>query len=345
MSKIKELFKKIKPILLKVLKVLLIIICCWFSLSYLYQCKNNNKLKLNAQVEVKNTYSFAYSYNDNLILSKNGTYSSNVFNNNISFSDIIFNCYWVVNENNPSINNYYISNITGKVTNNVTYASTPTTTTLTTLSTNTTNFIIDFGTSPYLLESNDNLYLEQVWNTSNYYSNFKLSYLKSSSTPTWSYYANIGCNITWSAPSITWFNKHYQKQDLLKFEVNSLLATSEQISSYDVDEYYLGQANGINKGIDEVQLNPNKYNLYTYEQYSEYGYDEYTRGYQDAEELVTPDLASNGFKTLFSSILNAPYNILHGTLNFEIFGLNMFGLFSFCFSVVIVFGLFKIIKG
>lgn len=70
------------------------------------------------------------------------------------------------------------------------------------------------------------------------------------------------------------------------------------------------------------------------------GYDQgYNAGYNAG---VNNGFADNAFKKLFNVIMNAPFNIFSGLLNFEIFGVNLFALFSFVFTTMIIFAIVKI---
>lgn len=59
----------------------------------------------------------------------------------------------------------------------------------------------------------------------------------------------------------------------------------------------------------------------------------YGEGYTDGDE---EQFTTNSFKTLFNMILNAPYNIFKGMFNFEVFGVNLFGFFSFIFTTLLI---------
>lgn len=73
----------------------------------------------------------------------------------------------------------------------------------------------------------------------------------------------------------------------------------------------------------------------------------YTNGYDDGYDVgyasgVNNGFADNAFKKLFNVIMNAPFNIFSGLLNFEIFGVNLFALFSFVFTTMIIFAIVKL---
>lgn len=96
---------------------------------------------------------------------------------------------------------------------------------------------------------------------------------------------------------------------------------------------------GYNSGINQVLGNLDEYGLYNQNQYDSYGNLMYDKGLNENP----PDLASNGFKVLVNTVLNSPFNILNGILNFELFGVNLFSLFSFIFTAVLVAFLIKLI--
>lgn len=121
------------------------------------------------------------------------------------------------------------------------------------------------------------------------------------------------------------------------------------VGNNNVDDYYQngyneGYDNGYQNGIDYVLDNPNENNLYTSGEY-EYNYDNgYEIGYNAGVEYATNnELVNNGFKTLFGAILNSPFNILYGFLNFELFGVNLFNLLAFIFSVTLAFFIVKLV--
>lgn len=101
--------------------------------------------------------------------------------------------------------------------------------------------------------------------------------------------------------------------------------------------------NGYNAGFlagkNEVLDNPNSNGLFTQTQFD----NQYNVGFQAGANSITPDIATNGFITLMNVIFNAPYNIFHGFLNFEIFGVNLFNLLSFVFTTSIAFLVIKLI--
>lgn len=69
----------------------------------------------------------------------------------------------------------------------------------------------------------------------------------------------------------------------------------------------------------------------------------YDLGYHEGVLIGQKDnINQNAFKTLFNSILNAPYNIFSGLLNFDFMGVNLFNLFSFAFTSFLVLWLIKL---
>lgn len=134
--------------------------------------------------------------------------------------------------------------------------------------------------------------------------------------------------------------------------------------------YYLGGINNtesvknIVNSLNTEQAYNNGYNIGNKEGYST-GYDEgeqvgydagytngenygYTNGYETGysygfENGQKDEVAQNGIKKLFNAIMNAPYNIFNGILNFEIFGVNLFNLFSFIFTTMLIIAIVGII--
>lgn len=96
--------------------------------------------------------------------------------------------------------------------------------------------------------------------------------------------------------------------------------------------YQNGMTDGVKKGQLDVINNLSSFNLYSESQFN----NNYDKGYSDGKNSVTPDIASNGFFLMIGSILNAPYNILHGIFNFELFGINLFSLISFIFTLMLI---------
>lgn len=83
--------------------------------------------------------------------------------------------------------------------------------------------------------------------------------------------------------------------------------------------YQVGYDVGFNEGYNYTDSNGN--------------YRGYEQGYHDGSNN---EFAKDGVKDLVNIIFNAPYNIFNGFLNFEIFGVNLFNLLSFVFTLVLV---------
>lgn len=105
---------------------------------------------------------------------------------------------------------------------------------------------------------------------------------------------------------------------------------------YTTDQYDENKELGFIDGKNQVLENPNDYGLYTKEQLD----DEKENAYQEGLVANDASIGNTGFKTMMGSIFNAPYTIIHNILNFEIFGINLFNLFSFIFTCgLIIFGI------
>lgn len=94
------------------------------------------------------------------------------------------------------------------------------------------------------------------------------------------------------------------------------------------ESVYIAEQDGIQSGKNQVINNPNNYDLYSSSQLQE--------SFNKGVASVDPSLDEKGFKVLFNSILNAPYNLLNGILNFELFGVNVFNLLSFVFTLAVI---------
>ena len=99
--------------------------------------------------------------------------------------------------------------------------------------------------------------------------------------------------------------------------------------------YENGYNQGYYEGKNNVLSNPDDFNLYTEDEYQNFANQRYNEGL-----LENSTIAENGFVILMGTIFNAPYNIYSQMLNFEFFGVNMFNLVSFLFTLGI--GLFVI---
>lgn len=123
------------------------------------------------------------------------------------------------------------------------------------------------------------------------------------------------------------------------YQVNGFSNTptaKQYVSSYNSTQAY---NNGLNIGSQEGYANG--YDVGYDEGYDEgYNYTDengnyrgYEQGYHDGSNN---EFAKDGVKDLVNIIFNAPYNIFNGFLNFEIFGVNLFNLLSFIFTLVLV---------
>ena len=72
-------------------------------------------------------------------------------------------------------------------------------------------------------------------------------------------------------------------------------------------------------------------------------YDGYNNGYDDGVVVGENNagIAENGLITMFNIILTAPFNIFNGLLNFELFGVNLFNVFSFIITAFIIIWVIK----
>lgn len=100
-----------------------------------------------------------------------------------------------------------------------------------------------------------------------------------------------------------------------------------------------GKKEGISEGQNDVLNNPSSFGLYTPSQYEKYGNDKFNEG----KSSVPASADKEGFQWLMGSILNAPYNIFSGILNFEIFGINLFSLASFIITAMLIMFIIKLI--
>ena len=115
----------------------------------------------------------------------------------------------------------------------------------------------------------------------------------------------------------------------------------------------VGYNNGYQVGYDEGLLSNEGYQQGYDEGYDighNRGYDQglsvglvqgYDNGFIDGQKDTVNE---KGFKTLFNAIMNAPYNIFKGILNFEFLGVNLFSLFSFIFTTMLILWIVKIFK-
>ena len=159
-----------------------------------------------------------------------------------------------------------------------------------------------------------------------------------------SYYFVDSVDNTIFEDSIDYTEEYYfntLNSDSLVLLYNTFLL-SDFYNDLDLYLYYLNGYEyaydiGYNEGYDEGR---------------EVGYDE---GYLTGVEEIDQDaiyhegflagqkdnINQNAFKTLFNAILNAPYNIFSGLLEFEILGVNLFSLFSFIFTTILILTIIK----
>lgn len=94
---------------------------------------------------------------------------------------------------------------------------------------------------------------------------------------------------------------------------------------------------GVNSGIRRVEENPNKYDLYTWNQYTHYGEERYQTGYNKAME-DNENFTGSWFIHIFTG-LSAIFNI-------QIFGQVTLGMICLIpFAIEFVFVIFKVIRG
>ena len=136
------------------------------------------------------------------------------------------------------------------------------------------------------------------------------------------------------------------------------ISTYYSYTYYDDNELFSHY--GIESSFDYIKSNSLVFKLdnlvyvlnNTFENDNSYqiGYDEgYSAAYDYAYNLGLElgsknNFGNNYFKQLFNLILNAPYNIFNGMLNFEIFGINLFSLFSFIFTTALIIFIVQLFK-
>lgn len=333
-KKIKEFFKKISPILKKVFKILVIVLISWLSFGYLSNC-SDNKLFVYAQSENPSSY-YIYEYNPNITLIRQGYYQGYIFNDEI----IINNIYLEIEldeENDYAINRMTISNK-----HNITYYNSSSSYNLTTNSF--VNLSYDFLSNNNSLGINKNNIHKILlyYDLSAHSVDFEFSRLYRNGDTTNYIDLSLDNSITFSGPSINWYKGNY---------ISSININCNEILNYINTEYNDLYNNGYRDGLDvgyedgknEIINNPHNYNLYSKQEYLDYGSSKDLEGYSRASQEITPDLASSGFLKLFSSIMNAPYNILHNILNFDIFGVNLWSLFTFIFSMGLTISVLRLV--
>ncbi len=134
--------------------------------------------------------------------------------------------------------------------------------------------------------------------------------------------------------------------------INSLGVISTNFVSYGVTygilsvggSYYdNGYKNGYDNGVSNVLTNPGNYDLYNSTYIDSVKSEYYNIGYN--EGMNETDITQNGFKNLVGVILNSPLTILGGIFNFEIFGVNLFSLISFLFTIGLFVFIIKLLIG
>lgn len=141
-------------------------------------------------------------------------------------------------------------------------------------------------------------------------------------------------------------NNKLVKEILLRFNSN-LNISQYQLDIYVVNNYQNGYQNGYNQGFsngkNDVLNNPDNYDLYNQNQLDEAKDLSYSQGYNKGV-LEGEGLGERGFLIMFNAILNAPYNIFNGLLNFELFGVNLFNLITFIITTGLIIFLFALFK-
>lgn len=106
--------------------------------------------------------------------------------------------------------------------------------------------------------------------------------------------------------------------------------------------YNQGYDNGTTNGINDVLNNLENYDLYTEQEYLEYGTTKYNQGYTTGlDEATDNDFTMWG---LISSIMTAPALLIKESLNFNFFGINVANIVFFLITisiVVFIIGIFK----
>lgn len=115
-------------------------------------------------------------------------------------------------------------------------------------------------------------------------------------------------------------NATYANYGLYNLDLTNIIA-SVGLGASDYD---------YNLGLQAVLNNPNSYGLYTESQFISHYNDGVQSGRQDM------NLSDNGFLFLLNSIILFPFNFLSGFLNVEILGVNLFSLFSFVITLVLI---------
>ena len=362
--------EKFKKIIKKVLFILFVVITCsmWIlSLSKCYHVNNfvsydkpitHNLNRSYAEdtgdgsfyyyddssfdvIETGNTYHYYYfnSIMNVNYLEYDFTYSSNgkyVYLNSL-YIDLTGDCYYLTNVNSMSPSKSNISTSDFGITLNPFTDTTYNTNQVVGLLPIYDEFSITILQG--CLTSNNNRYvqLDLAVTTSQNINHYTYRY---NVTSDWGYgnyapyYNNnrYSATISYSAKSL--FIDYYTRYD----EGYNAGVSVDSPDIYD-EGYNAGLDDGYNAGIDQVINNPNDYNLKTESQYISYGNSKYQEGYN---ENATYSLETEGFMVMFNSIMNAPFNIFSGILEWEFMGVNLFNLFTFIFTSVLVIWVIKL---
>ena len=123
----------------------------------------------------------------------------------------------------------------------------------------------------------------------------------------------------------------------IQFNINYSLLPSNFAFNFDGInyDYQTGYDYGYSQALIDIKNNPNDYDLYDKSQYDGNYTSGYNQGYNQGV-LEGEGLGERGFLVMFNAIMNAPFNILNGLLNFELFGINLFSLVSFILTIGII---------
>lgn len=112
----------------------------------------------------------------------------------------------------------------------------------------------------------------------------------------------------------------------------------------DLDAYYLG----YNKGYADGKIGNYDYDIESNPDYMlgytngyEYGYLKgYKQGFNEGQKLTESNL--NDLTNLFATILDFPFKFISNLLNFELFGINIFNIVKFFFTLLLIGFVIKI---
>lgn len=131
------------------------------------------------------------------------------------------------------------------------------------------------------------------------------------------------------------------------FVISELIAISRPFEFSDTSFYkswsnyksYLYYSNYVNQNssAEDVILNPNKYGLYSFEQFTSSKEKAYNEGYQVGYDRAT-ELNSDGnlLGNMMLSIVDVPINIFNSIFNFDILGINLAHFIMGLVSVLII---------